>query len=127
MLVEFTNGLIKNGLKRDLRALKKRKDNGFMRCEYCGKNVELPFQCGFCQGYFCIDHRLPENHKCQHAPPRKPLGSYQTRMAYLEDQEKRARAVKPKCALSIFTEKSTLTNLSLFHPDTQFSLMIKPL
>jgi len=24
----------------------------------------LPFKCPFCEGYFCGDHRLPENHAC---------------------------------------------------------------
>ena len=31
------------------------------KCEFCGEEVELPFQCSFCNGYFCIEHRLPEN------------------------------------------------------------------
>ncbi|MFX1519678.1 MAG: AN1-type zinc finger domain-containing protein [Promethearchaeota archaeon] len=33
-------------------------------CEYCGKAVFLPFRCWRCDGFFCYDHRLPENHKC---------------------------------------------------------------
>ncbi|MFX1465660.1 MAG: AN1-type zinc finger domain-containing protein [Promethearchaeota archaeon] len=33
-------------------------------CEQCGKAVFLPFRCWRCDGFFCYDHRLPENHDC---------------------------------------------------------------
>ena len=26
--------------------------------------VVLPFKCSYCDGYFCAEHRLPENHAC---------------------------------------------------------------
>ena len=35
-----------------------------MKCQYCEKDVSLPFKCPFCGRYFCADHRLPENHAC---------------------------------------------------------------
>lgn len=35
-----------------------------MKCEKCGKDTFLPFRCQYCGGYFCDDHRLPENHEC---------------------------------------------------------------
>jgi len=35
-----------------------------MKCEKCGKAVFLPFKCPYCGGYFCSEHRLPENHDC---------------------------------------------------------------
>ncbi|MGB9676534.1 MAG: AN1-type zinc finger domain-containing protein [Candidatus Bathyarchaeales archaeon] len=35
-----------------------------MQCERCGKEVFLPFKCPYCGGYFCAEHRLPENHEC---------------------------------------------------------------
>ncbi|MCS7120117.1 MAG: AN1-type zinc finger domain-containing protein [Nitrososphaerota archaeon] len=35
-----------------------------MRCDFCGKEVAIPFKCPFCSGYFCPDHRLPEMHSC---------------------------------------------------------------
>jgi len=35
-----------------------------LKCQQCEKNVALPFKCPFCGGYFCADHRLPENHAC---------------------------------------------------------------
>ncbi|MDH5624354.1 MAG: hypothetical protein OEY39_07805 [Candidatus Bathyarchaeota archaeon] len=34
------------------------------KCQNCGKEVVLPFKCSYCNGYFCADHRLPENHAC---------------------------------------------------------------
>ena len=35
-----------------------------MKCQYCEKETFLPFRCTFCSGYFCVKHRLPENHAC---------------------------------------------------------------
>jgi Zn-dependent protease len=35
-----------------------------MNCEKCQKEVFLPFKCQYCGGYFCSEHRLPENHEC---------------------------------------------------------------
>ena len=45
------------------------------KCEFCGKEELLPFRCPYCGKYFCIEHRLPENHNCPEAPARTPLGS----------------------------------------------------
>jgi hypothetical protein len=33
-------------------------------CDYCGKDIDLPFKCKFCGGIFCSSHRLPEAHEC---------------------------------------------------------------
>lgn len=35
-----------------------------MKCQKCGKEVFLPFECPYCKGYFCSEHHLPENHDC---------------------------------------------------------------
>lgn len=35
-----------------------------MRCQKCGEETFLPFQCIYCGGQFCAAHRLPENHDC---------------------------------------------------------------
>jgi Zn-dependent protease len=35
-----------------------------MKCQKCGQEIFLPFRCQYCGGYFCPDHRLPENHDC---------------------------------------------------------------
>nr|MDO8081655.1 AN1-type zinc finger domain-containing protein [Candidatus Freyarchaeota archaeon] len=44
-----------------------------VRCELCGKEDYLPFKCRYCEGYFCIEHRFPENHNCSqvHLVPEK--------------------------------------------------------
>lgn len=34
-------------------------------CDYCGKEVTMPYSCGYCGGSFCSEHRLPENHECE--------------------------------------------------------------
>jgi len=35
-----------------------------VKCQYCGREEVLPFKCQYCQGFFCTEHRLPENHAC---------------------------------------------------------------
>lgn len=35
------------------------------KCDYCGKEEYLPFECRYCGGKFCVDHRLPEAHHCE--------------------------------------------------------------
>ncbi|MEM3616552.1 MAG: AN1-type zinc finger domain-containing protein [Candidatus Bathyarchaeia archaeon] len=35
-----------------------------MKCQKCGAETFLPFRCPYCGGYFCAEHRLPENHEC---------------------------------------------------------------
>jgi len=37
---------------------------GTVKCQYCDKDVVLPFKCPFCSQHFCSEHRLPENHEC---------------------------------------------------------------
>ncbi len=39
-------------------------------CYFCGKEVELPFRCPYCNLTFCDDHRLPEQHNCVGLPDR---------------------------------------------------------
>jgi Zn-dependent protease len=35
-----------------------------VKCQYCQEETFLPFKCPFCSGYYCVQHRLPENHEC---------------------------------------------------------------
>jgi len=35
-----------------------------MKCEACGQEIFMAFQCSYCGGQFCAAHRLPENHNC---------------------------------------------------------------
>jgi len=41
-----------------------RKSNTTAKCQYCDRDAALPFKCPYCNGYFCAEHRLPENHAC---------------------------------------------------------------
>jgi len=52
--------------------------NIVLKCQVCGNEVDLPFQCSYCQAYFCNEHRLPENHQCPDLP-KEPLFWYQKR------------------------------------------------
>jgi Zn-dependent protease len=35
-----------------------------LKCDYCGREEDLPFTCNYCGGTFCGEHRLPEAHGC---------------------------------------------------------------
>jgi hypothetical protein len=59
------------------------------RCEYCGAEVGLPFRCNYCGKYFCEAHIILEKHNCSNAPPRTPLGSYQTKRMLAENARRR--------------------------------------
>lgn len=78
-----------------------------LKCQVCGKEVDLFFRCSFCNGNFCVEHRLPENHSCPQAPPRTPLGHWKAKIRKLEAKEspsfpRRTQAEEtpscPKCA-----------------------------
>lgn len=40
------------------------KGRNLMKCQICGKQEILPFQCPYCGKSYCTIHRLPENHRC---------------------------------------------------------------
>ncbi|MFX1273981.1 MAG: rhomboid family intramembrane serine protease [Promethearchaeota archaeon] len=45
-------------------------------CEHCGNEIGyLPFNCNYCGGTFCKQHRLPENHECSFELKHKPAVS----------------------------------------------------
>lgn len=33
-------------------------------CDDCDELIDLPYQCNYCDGHYCPDHRLPEGHDC---------------------------------------------------------------
>lgn len=63
------------------------------KCEHCGAEVILPFECNFCGGKFCIEHRLPENHNCPGAPARTPLGPWKSKVPSAEKLHKEKEAL----------------------------------
>ena len=83
------------------------------RCEYCGVEVKLPFQCNYCEKYFCEAHRLLENHNCPNAPPRTPLGSYQTKQMLASIAKK--REIESKSVADWKTETKTYGNIFNHH------------
>jgi len=72
------------------------------KCEHCGKEVLFPFKCPYCNKAFCVEHRLPETHKCPNLP-KDPMFWYQKRKL----AEEKALYVKdklgicPKCSSSL--------------------------
>ena len=34
------------------------------KCDHCGKQCGLPYNCSYCGGSYCSDHRFPPNHNC---------------------------------------------------------------
>jgi len=33
-------------------------------CDQCGREENMPYQCRYCGGTYCAEHRLPESHAC---------------------------------------------------------------
>ncbi len=56
-----------------------------MNCQKCGQETLMPFQCPYCGGQFCSQHRLPENHSCP-----------QIGLAHAQRQETVAEVFAPK-------------------------------
>ncbi len=52
-----------------------------MKCQKCGQETYLPFQCPYCGGHFCNDHRLPENHMCQNIDNARKIRNDDSMMA----------------------------------------------
>jgi len=50
------------------------------RCQICGTDVLYPFECNYCDGKFCVDHRLPETHSCQGLPRWPPFWYQKNRL-----------------------------------------------
>ena len=61
------------------------------KCEYCGKEVLLPFKCPYCGGLFCAEHRLPEKHECLFLPKKRFWYQKQRRVIERREQMKREK------------------------------------
>ncbi|MEM4704164.1 MAG: AN1-type zinc finger domain-containing protein, partial [Candidatus Bathyarchaeia archaeon] len=74
-----------------------------MNCDKCQREVFLPFKCPYCGGYFCSEHRLPENHQCPQMEmariPKEELpqvvvqrpGSYEYTISYGPSQKRKGQ------------------------------------
>jgi len=62
----------------------------YLKCQQCGREEVLPFKCPHCQGLFCAEHRLPENHNCPEIrrakTPREDSSSYEFKVTYQPSQ-----------------------------------------
>ena len=72
-------------------------------CYYCGKEVDLPHRCSYCNLTFCDDHRLPENHNCANQPGRrrdekdaKGLLSTTSRKSMLQNSKETEKTLTPR-------------------------------
>jgi Zn-dependent protease len=79
-----------------------------LKCQKCAKEIFLPFRCPYCGGYFCSEHRLPENHNC----PRMELARAprkETRSTIAETKKPSEYAYRPAPSRArgriIFSEK----------------------
>ncbi len=58
-----------------------------MNCQKCGAEAYMPFKCPYCQKFFCVEHRLPENHNCIEYPLVKaPRNQPDTKLKSAETQ-----------------------------------------
>jgi hypothetical protein len=58
-------------------------------CYFCGKEVDIPFRCSYCNLTFCSEHRLPEAHNCINLPKREWSTYKKLEMARIGSEEKR--------------------------------------
>ena len=68
-------------------------------CQYCGQKFHyFLFKCKWCDMLYCLEHRLPENHKCLFKPSRKKnwLISRKKPSLYRENSNKINELLTPK-------------------------------
>jgi Zn-dependent protease len=67
--------------------------NQYLKCQQCGREEVLPFQCSFCKKFFCSEHRLPENHNCPEIwkakTPKEEAPSYKFKVTYQPQRQLR--------------------------------------
>ena len=95
------------------------------KCEYCGREVVLPFVCPYCGKNFCAEHRLPESHECVNLP-KKPLFWYQKAHAIREPVKTMSKPATPashierqpilKKSRHIGLNRRWLTSLKIWFP-----------
>jgi Zn-dependent protease len=103
-----------------------------VKCQHCDTEEVLPFKCPYCNGYFCPEHRLPENHGCpeiwrsrapREAPPRvtvKSKAPYEYKITYGPQATIRKFRFSP-------TEIRHLTLSVLLVTGVGFSIFLDPL
>jgi len=85
-----------------------------LKCQYCGKNIDLPFKCPFCGGYFCADHRLPENHGCSELARVRARKPPVNENSYQQKAESEAAPVYPvKFKKNLWTSSTEIIHLAV--------------
>jgi len=64
------------------------------KCEYCGKEVALPFRCRYCGGLFCVEHHLPEKHNCPGLKRGVEAFKYRIQREFIEERKKPRITIK---------------------------------
>jgi len=69
-------------------------------CHHCGKEIgdPIPFKCRRCNEIFCIDHFLPENHKCHDLSRKKRVEQEPTKILEETEQDIDSRPI-PKTVI----------------------------
>jgi len=62
-------------------------------CNYCLESTSCPYRCHRCGGWYCQDHRLPEEHNCP--------GSGEAKAAVREVVKKRGRKKEKKEVIAV--------------------------
>ena len=50
------------------------------KCTFCKEQVIMPFHCKYCGEDFCVNHRLPEQHKCPGLLDEKKIKKYENKI-----------------------------------------------
>lgn len=72
-----------------------------VKCDYCEEDVDIPFTCKFCQGTFCSEHRLPENHECSGLDKYKDKMKNDLSVVYEPLNKKKSNKKKQRGLLSL--------------------------
>lgn len=75
------------------------------RCDYCGREVALPYRCKYCGGLFCVEHHLPEKHDC-------PGLSKALSPATVERSYRAARAI----GVTVYRPRRARRKVGVFYP-----------
>ena len=88
-------------------------------CEYCGKEVAIPFRCKYCGKIFCAEHHLPEAHNCPNFKrgAKFPLDYmyYKTKpVSYVENTERVAHKIRPKFRIKWYKNELKALAIAVF-------------
>jgi len=78
------------------------------KCEYCGKEVALPFRCRYCGGLFCVEHHLPENHNCPGLKRGVEAFKYRLQREFIERRTERRPRTITRVRFGLLREREAL-------------------